>query len=201
MPVVAVVLVVLFAVIGMGWRSWLQYRRTGSTGFRAFRGRFASSEWFAAAGFSTAQAMLGAGPILELTGVVRPLAFLHDTWLQIVGIALAVAGILATVYAQLDMGDSWRIGTDRDEQTALVNTGVFGWVRNPIYSAILTFSLGIALLTPNAVTLIGFGLLVGSVQLTVRMVEEPHLLSTHGESYREYTTRVGRFIPAIGLRR
>lgn len=201
MPVVAVVLVGLFAAVGMGWRSWLQHRRTGSTGFRAFRGRFASPEWFAAAGFSIAQAMLGAGPILALTGVLHPLGLLHATWLQVIGIALAVAGIAATVYAQLAMGDSWRIGTDRDEKTALVNTGVFGWVRNPIYSAMLAFSLGIALLTPNAVTLVGFGLLVGSIHLTVRMVEEPHLHRTHGDSYHDYTTRVGRFIPSVGRRR
>ena len=55
---------------------------------------------------------------------------------------LAVVGIAATVYAQVDMGDSWRIGVDPDETTTLVRTGVFGWVRNPIFTAMLTSGSG-----------------------------------------------------------
>jgi hypothetical protein len=33
-PVAALVLFVVFAALGFGWRSWQQRRRTGSTGFR-----------------------------------------------------------------------------------------------------------------------------------------------------------------------
>jgi hypothetical protein len=36
----------------------------------------------------------------------------------------------------IDMGDSWRIGVDPSETTTLVRTGVFGWVRNPIFTAV-----------------------------------------------------------------
>ena len=74
-----------------------------------------------------------------LVGVVAPLAVLHTTWLQLAGIVIAAAGIVATVYAELDMGDSWRIGVDRSETTTLVRSGVFGWVRNPIFTAMLVF--------------------------------------------------------------
>ncbi len=34
MPIVAIVLYIVFVLLGFGWRSWLQHRRTGSTGFR-----------------------------------------------------------------------------------------------------------------------------------------------------------------------
>ena len=66
---------------------------------------------------------------------------------------IAVVGIAATVYAQLDMGDSWRIGVDPSETTTLVRTGLFGWVRNPIFTAMLLFGLGIALVVPNLVAI------------------------------------------------
>ena len=89
---------------------------------------------------------------------------------------LALVGIAATVYAQVDMGDSWRIGVDPGERTTLVRSGVFGRVRNPIFTAMLTFGAGIALVTPNLVALVGFVLLVGSIELQVRVVEEPYLL-------------------------
>jgi protein-S-isoprenylcysteine O-methyltransferase Ste14 len=142
MPVVALVLFVVFAVLGFGWRSWEQRRRTGSTGFRGITGRPGSLEWFAGTGFIVAEAVAVFGPILQLLGVVSPLGFLHTPWIQITGAVIAVLGIATTVYAQLDMGDSWRIGVDKSETTTLVRTGVFGWVRNPIFTAMMTFGLG-----------------------------------------------------------
>ena len=51
MPVVALVLFAVFGLLGFGWRSWLQHRRTGSTGFRGVTGRVGSVEWFAGVGF------------------------------------------------------------------------------------------------------------------------------------------------------
>ena len=142
-----------------------------------------------------------AAPILQLGGVVAPLAALNAWWLQWLGIGVAVVGITATVYAQLDMGDSWRIGVDPAETTTLVRSGVFGWVRNPIFTAMLTFGLGIALVTPNVVAIAGFALLVATIELQVRVVEEPYLSTVHGAAYRDYLARVGRFVPRVGLRR
>ncbi len=98
------------------------------------------------------------GPLLQLSGVITPLPVLQADWIQIAGIALAVLGIVLTVWAQLDMGDSWRVGVDESEMTPLVHSGMFGRVRNPIYTAMLTFDLGIALLTPNFVTFAGLTL-------------------------------------------
>jgi protein-S-isoprenylcysteine O-methyltransferase Ste14 len=88
---------------------------------------------------------------------------------------------------------------DARETTALVHTGLFERVRNPIYTAMITFGLGIALVTPNLVALVGFILFVSALELQVRRVEEPYLLRTHGDAYRAYTATVGRFIPRVGL--
>lgn len=198
MPVVALVLFGVFALLGFGWRSWVQRRRTGSTGFRGISGRIGSVEWLAGVGFVVAMAAAVFAPILQLFGVVAPLPVLDHTWLNVVGVVLAVVGIAGTVYAQLDMGDSWRIGVDASERTTLVRTGVFALVRNPIFTAMLVFGLGIALVTPNLVALVGFAILVVTIELQVRAVEEPYLLSVHGDEYREYTARVGRFVPGVG---
>ena len=200
MPVIALALFAVFAALGFGWRSWEQRRRTGSTGFQGISGRLGSSEWFAGVGFVAALLAAVAAPVLQLAGVLSPLGVLTAPWIQAGGIVLALVGIAATVYAQVDMGDSWRIGVDPGERTTLVRSGVFGRVRNPIFTAMLTFGFGIAVLTPNLVAVIGFVLLVGSIQLQVRVVEEPYLLSVHGDTYRDYLGRVGRFVPGIGLR-
>jgi len=196
---IALVLFAIFGVLGFGWRSWLQYRRTGSSGFRGTSGRIASTEWFAGVGFVVALTVAVSAPILQRINIIQPISILTAVWIQVAGIGLATVGIAATVYAQLEMGDSWRIGVDEQETTTLVHTGVFGRVRNPIYTAMFTFGLGIALVTPNLVACAGFILLVATIELQVRRVEEPYLSRTHGDAYRAYTASVGRFIPGVGL--
>ena len=96
------------------------------------------------------------------------------------------------------MGDSWRIGVDEEERTALVTSGPFAVVRNPIFAAMLPTSLGLALLVPNVVALAGLAALVIALEIQVRLVEEPYLLRAHGDAYSEYAARVGRFVPGLG---
>jgi protein-S-isoprenylcysteine O-methyltransferase Ste14 len=198
MPIVALALFAVFGLLGFGWRSWLQHRRTGSTGFRGVTGTVGSVEWFAGAGFVVAMAAAFFAPVLQVAGVVSPLNSLHAPWIQLTGIVVAIAGIAATVYAQVDMGDSWRIGVDPSELTTLVRQGIFGIVRNPIFSAMFVFGLGIALVTPNVVAIVGFVLLALTIEVQVRVVEEPYLSTTHGDSYRDYLATVGRFVPGVG---
>jgi protein-S-isoprenylcysteine O-methyltransferase Ste14 len=197
--VVALALLAVFGLIGFGWRTWLQHRRTGSTGFRGIGGKIGSAEWVAGLGLVIVLVVAVVGPVLQLCAVVVPVGVLHARWIQLAGIGLALLGIVLMVWAQIDMGDSWRIGVDESETTALVRTGVFGRVRNPIYTAMLTFAIGIALVAPNLVAMLGVALAVGTVELQVRRVEEPYLLGKHGDAYRGYTAGVGRFIPGVGL--
>jgi protein-S-isoprenylcysteine O-methyltransferase Ste14 len=156
-------------------------------------------EYLAGVGFVVALIVAVSAAILQEIGVVEPVRMLSVVWVQTVGIVIATAGIAATVYAQLEMGDSWRIGVDQRETTTLVHTGVFGRIRNPIYTAMFTFGIGITLVTPNLVACAGLILLIASIQLQVRRVEEPYLLRTHGDAYRAYAGHVGRFIPGVGL--
>jgi protein-S-isoprenylcysteine O-methyltransferase Ste14 len=195
--VVALVTYIVGGGVSVGWRLWWQWRRTGSTGFKGISGNIGSAEWFGGAGFILGVLVTVAAPFLQLAGVVAPVFFLRSLW--IFGVVIAVIGIIGTVYAQLVMGDSWRIGVDASETTSLVRHGVFGLVRNPIYAAMFVFWLGGTLIAPNIVAIVGYVLLTVSIELQVRFVEEPHLLKVHGESYREYAGTVGRFVPRTGL--
>lgn len=198
MAVAALVLYLVFAVLGFGWRSWVQYRRSGSTGFRGIHGQPGSLEWMAGVGFIVAIIVGVGAPLAQLLGILTPIASLQAPWIQTLGTALAIAGVAGTVYAQRDMGASWRIGVDPSETTTLVRDGVFGTVRNPIFTAMLVFAGGIALMTPNLIALLAFAALLATIELQVRVVEEPYLLSTHGQTYRDYCAAVGRFLPGVG---
>jgi protein-S-isoprenylcysteine O-methyltransferase Ste14 len=198
MAATAIALYIVFVALGFGWRSWNQYRRTGSTGFRGVSGRPGSPEWLAGVGFVVAMIAGVAAPLLQLTGTLTPIPLLHTPVLQALGTLLALTGIAATLHSQHDMGESWRVGVDAGETTALVRHGVFARVRNPIFTAMLAFAAGVTLMTPNPLALIVFGVLLVSIELQVRVVEEPYLVRTHGEAYENYRSTVGRFVPGVG---
>lgn len=198
MPVTALALYLVFAAVGFGWRSWTQRRRTGSTGFRGVSGRPGSLDWWAGVGFVGAILAGAAAPLLQLSGILTPIGILHTPAVQATGLVAAIAGFAGTLYAQHGMGESWRIGVDPGETTLLVRTGVFGWVRNPIFTAMLVFAAGIALIAPNSLALAAFVVLLAAIELQVRVVEEPYLARIHGHAYIDYRAEVGRFVPGIG---
>lgn len=192
----AIGLFLLYLVVTFGLRTWIQLRRTGSSGFKGISGRPGSLEWTAGLLFAVAIAIGAAAPILDVARALDPLV--DSDALRATGIALFMFGLAATFYAQVAMGESWRIGVDEEERTDLVTSGPFGAVRNPIFSAMLPTSLGLTLLVPNAVAVVGFVALVVALEIQVRLVEEPYLVKVHGQRYRDYASRVGRFVPGLG---
>ena len=161
-------------------------------------GQPGSIEWWGGVLFVGAVVLSAAAPVMDLLGVLEPIGSLDTSLAHATGIVLACAGILATFAAQLGMGNSWRIGVDEGERTALVTDGLFALVRNPIYSAMLPTVAGLALVVPNVAAIAGaIGLLV-ALEIQTRGVEEPHLLRVHGDEYARYAARVGRFVPGVG---
>lgn len=188
----------IFFLLAFGLRSLLQYRRTGSTGFVGISGRPGSLEWCGGVLFVVALAAGVGAPILQLAGSLTAHPAFDHAAAQALGILLYGLGVAGTLWAQLAMGDSWRIGVDAGARTALVSSGPFRWVRNPIYSAMLAALLGVALLVPNVMSVIALGALIIALEVQVRLLEEPYLTRVHGGDYRSYAARTGRFLPAVG---
>jgi protein-S-isoprenylcysteine O-methyltransferase Ste14 len=188
----------VFLLLAFGLRTVVHYQRTGSTGFVGFTGRPGSAEWWGGVLFALAIVAGGASPVLQLAGVLTPAALPLQPLLQGFGIALFAAGIAGTLWAQLAMGESWRVGVDPSERTTLVVAGPFRWVRNPIFTAMTTATLGLALLVPNVASLAALVSLMLALEMHVRLVEEPYLRRTHGDSYERYASSAGRFFPGVG---
>jgi protein-S-isoprenylcysteine O-methyltransferase Ste14 len=118
--------------------------------------------------------------------------------LRLAGAGLMVAGIGLSLAAQWKMGETWRGDVDPSVKGRLVTTGLFRVVRNPILTGTFATALGLALLVPNLVALVMLVAFAVAMQVQVRLVEEPYLLRVHGDTYRAYAARTGRFLPGIG---
>ena len=85
---VACLATAVFVALAFGWRSWIQWRRTGSTGFRGIHGRPLSPEWLGGALFATrlmSAVLVGIQPRDPLTLI----------WACAVFLLVAVAACLA----------------------------------------------------------------------------------------------------------
>ncbi len=112
------------------------------------------------------------------------------------GLLLALAGLVIVALAQRQMGSSFRIGID-DAETKLVEGGLFAVVRNPIFTGLLILLAGVALAAPCPWSVLLWAAGTIAVGRQARL-EEEHLLAMHGDAYRAYATRVGRFLPGVG---
>lgn len=85
---------------------------------------------------------------------------------------------------------------DFEDTTTLITSGVYKYVRHPLYTSLILFSLGVFLKDPS---LLGMGLMITTmigVYMTAQ-IEEGHNLERFGDAYREYMDKTKRFIPKI----
>ncbi len=191
----ALVLQLAYLIAAFGWRTMVHRRRTGDSGFRWQRhdrvARVSGALFAAAIVAGTIGVTLAALSVIELwEPLAGPGAF-------VAGLALFAAGCALTLAAESAMGASWRIGVDPTERTGLVTSGLFGWVRNPIFTGMVTTAVGLTLLAPTVLTAVSVVMLVVAVHVQVRRVEEPYLRDAM-PGWSTYAQHVGRFVPRVG---
>ncbi len=72
--------------------------------------------------------------------------------------------------------------------------GLYRWIRHPQYLSLAVTGLGLAILWPRFLTVVLWTVMVGLYLLLARD-EERRMLNAFGDTYREYMTRTGRFLP------
>lgn len=121
-----------------------------------------------------------------------PIVWLENYTVQYVGIGLLLFSLGWTILAQIQMGNSWRIGIDEEKETALVQSGLFRLSRNPIFLGMQITLLGFFLAAPNALMLVMLVLGLVLIQIQVRL-EEEFLSKIHGAKYDDFRSQVRRW--------
>ncbi len=135
---------------------------------------------------------------LAAPGLLSPFAWLERPIFRLVGAVVLVVALTLVVLAQSQMGTSWRIGLDhqndraQQENRAVVERGLYRLSRHPIYLGVHGYLVGLFLCLPNVLSLLA--LVVGHVLLQLQArVEEAFMTELHGDEYRRYARDVPRW--------
>src|ERR1700687_5859133 len=133
----------------------------------AWVGFFVPLIWIASPAFSFAEYPLRTGPLVA-------------------GVLCLVIGLWLFHRSHADLGTNWSITLEVREQHRLITQGVYRWIRHPMYSALVLYSVGQALVIPNW----GAGLsnvLAFAVLLALRIRAEERMMGDRfGDEYAAY---------------
>ena len=178
------------------WRSWRTWKITGLNPYTLMKNpgvEQVTNRYFRLLPFLSLGVMVVYLLPPSYYALLGPLYWLESTPLQFVGIAFMCVALVLIIIAQAQMGTSWRIGVDYENETAFVQHGLFRYSRNPIFLGIMLSVSGYLLVLPNSVTLVIVMLDLALIQVQIRL-EEDHLAAQHGEDYARYCSTVRRWM-------
>jgi protein-S-isoprenylcysteine O-methyltransferase Ste14 len=110
----------------------------------------------------------------------------------LISLLLMLANLAVGLASLKDLGDSWRVGVIEEQQTQLIESGIYRFTRNPYFVAYLLMFAAYTILLQNIILLVLSCIGFGMVHLMV-LKEEQYLATTHGEDYQQYRARVPRY--------
>lgn len=119
-------------------------------------------------------------------------------WVRVSGAVLFIAGFLISGIAVLQLSTNLSPFPSPKTDAELVRSGLYKFIRHPIYTGIIFAGFGLGLATDSGFRLIVAGLLWLLFYLKSGYEEER--LKTAYRDYEDYSKQTGRFLPKIRLR-
>src|SRR5436190_7261302 len=113
------------------------------------------------------------------------------------GVGSTVAGAILFVWAVHNLGRNLTDTVITRQQHYLVTTGPYRYVRHPFYVAVVLGLVGTSLATANWFYMLAGGIVWFAFLLPRTRIEERNLIERFGDVCRNYTRRVGRFVPRL----
>ena len=132
--------------------------------------------------------------ILSTTRMIPIITFTNIRWIFVLsGVLCFIIGVTLWLKAVIiDRLDAHIIKNE------LVTTGVYAYVRNPVYSAFMFVCTGVLLIYGNLVLLVLPIIYWGFMTVLMKLTEEKWLENLYGKEYVQYRQRVNRCIPWKG---
>jgi protein-S-isoprenylcysteine O-methyltransferase Ste14 len=133
------------------------------------------------------------GTIWALPAFAQDAPFLALRW---AAAAVGAVCLVLSIECWARMGRNWRMAVTPDQRTELVTSGLYGYIRHPIYALSILLMLSTAVVVPTlpvaAMAAIHIGLMILKAYN-----EERFMTGVHGEPYLRYSRRTGRFVPRL----
>ncbi len=115
-------------------------------------------------------------------------------WSLLSSVAATMAALLA-IWAYLSLGRSFRVRPEPLANAAFVSSGLYRWIRHPMYTSVLAIAFSMMLHTRSWVGVFAWCLLVFT--LLAKSHFEDALWRGRETKAADYQRRVGRFLPKL----
>jgi protein-S-isoprenylcysteine O-methyltransferase Ste14 len=120
--------------------------------------------------------------------------------MNIAGIVLYVITVSLFWWINTAIGTNYHGPMRLHEDHELVQTGPYAIVRHPTYSAFILLHISLSLMTANYVICIS-GVVMAVIVNSQRVkIEEDMLKERFGNEYVNYMSRVGKYLPKLGIK-
>jgi protein-S-isoprenylcysteine O-methyltransferase Ste14 len=118
--------------------------------------------------------------------------------LSSLGFVIVLLGVAISVSGRIALGTNWANAHEyqiKQKQT-LVTTGIYHYIRHPIYTGLLFVAIGVELVFRSYLFILAF--VCGFVWAYTRGKREEKILEEHfGKEYRDYKKRTKMLIPFV----
>ena len=138
---------------------------------------------------------------VPLVWIVAPVFAFADYALHpaplLAGVVCLAVGLWLFARSHADLGTNWSITLEVREKHQLVTGGIYRSLRHPMYSALLLYSLGQALVVPNWIAGPSYGVAMALLVACRLGPEERLMLQEFGKDYEAYRERTKRLVPGV----
>lgn len=131
----------------------------------------------------------------EKVSVVGALLPSQNLALAIFGLALMVMGIGIAFWARFHLSSNWGMPMSLKENTELVTTGPYAYIRNPIYSGVVLTMVGSGFTLGEWWFLIALVSLLYFIYASVQ--EEKIMMAAFPDTYSAYKARTKMLVPWV----
>lgn len=120
--------------------------------------------------------------------------------LATIGTLMVLLGAILNVYGRMSLSHNWANHIKIYDNHELVRSGLYKYVRHPLYATIIFMFIGGSLVFRNILAF-GLVLMIFIPFMAFRAKQEERLLEGTFKAYGDYKAQTGMFVPKIGKRR
>ena len=128
---------------------------------------------------------------------ISKIDFRFPHWLQLIGIIFSIGGIIISLASVVALNKNLSAFPTPKKSAELIQSGIYKYIRHPIYSGILFFTFGFSMYSENTLRLLVFFVLL--VLFMFKAAYEEKLLQHKFSNYGDYKKTSGMFLPKIKL--